>query len=168
MNCRNTLYLLLAGVWFAELQVSSLFLLQTYFTASIQAYLLMVTAWLAGAVLGVWITLRLGTFLWCSSALASLGLLQIWASQLPLPVELSWVLLFVTALPAGQLFQEQLPSWPNVGRMFFLESIGFIMGLVLSTFLLMKFGLNFCRAVPAQGFVLAVFSLLLAKGAAKP
>ena len=79
------------------------------------------------------------------------------------PIELTWALLVLTALPAGQLFQEQAESWPNVGQLFFVEALGFILGLVLGTGLLMQFGLGFCQVVPAQALVCAVAAFALSK-----
>ena len=151
----STLFVLFAGLWFAQVQVSSLFLLQAYYTASFQAYLLLVTAWIAGALLGVWITARVGGWLWIQSALWSFALVRIWSEQMAFPIELTWALLVLTALPAGQLFQEQADGWPNVGQLFFVEALGFILGLVLGTGLLMQFGLGFCQVVPVQALVLA-------------
>lgn len=161
MKSVRALQLLLAGIWFAEVQVTSLFLLQTYYTASLQAYLLLVTAWLSGAILGVWLTQRVGPWLWFCSALASFGLIKVWVNQMALPIELSWMLLFVTAVPAGQIFQEHLGTWKDRGKMFFIEALGFAGGLVFSTLLLMKLGLSFCETVPGQAVLLWFLSLTI-------
>lgn len=163
MNLRAGAYIFLAGVWFAELQASSLFHLHSFYTATIQAYILLVTAWLSGALLGVWITARVGPLLWIGSSISSAALLLFWNRQNDLPVELSWLLVFLTAIPAGQLFQEQLNAFSSTGKLFFLESLGFTVGLIMSATALMQNGLDFCRLVPFQGLALALFSYLLTR-----
>ena len=80
------------------------------------------------------------------------------------PIELAWALLVLTALPAGQLFQGEAEYWPNVGRLFFVEALGFVLGLILATGLLMQFGLGFCETVPAQALVCASMAFALGKG----
>ena len=155
----SLLTLLLAGLWFAQLQVSSLFLLQTYYTASFQAYLILVTAWLGGALVGVWLRLPTPSLLWFTSFLTSAGLVQIWTAQWNLPIELSWSLLFISALPAGFLFRHHRRYWDNSGSMFFAEATGFTIGLPVATILLMKNGVLFCHAVPYLGLLLLLISL---------
>ena len=160
----SVIFVLVSGLWFAQVQVSSLFLLQAYYTASIQAYLLLATAWIVGALLGVWITAQVGVLLWLQSRLWSFALVRIWSEQMSFPIELAWALLVLTALPAGQLFQGEAEYWPNVGRLFFVEALGFVLGLILATGLLMQFGLGFCETVPAQALVCASMAFALGKG----
>lgn len=155
---RRIAILLLAGLWFALLQASFLFLLQTYFSASFQSYLLLVTAWIAGALAGVWITLPWTAWLWLSSCFSSAALTTIWLSQLALPLELTWCLLFLCALPAGNLFRSQVGEWKNSGEMFFWEALGFTVGLPLATGLLMKLGTVFCKLSILPGVILFFLS----------
>ncbi len=159
---RSIMVLLLAGLWFAWLQASFLFLLQTYFSASFQSYLLLVTAWIAGALAGVWITSSWTAWLWLSSCCSSATLTTIWLSQLALPLESTWCLLFLCALPAGKLFRSQVNEWKNSGEMFFWEALGFTAGLPLATAFLMKLGTLFCKMSILPGVLL--FLLTIKKG----
>ena len=159
---RSVMVLLLAGLWFAWLQASFLFQLQKHVRDSFQSYLLLVTAWIAGALAGVWITPVSIAWLWLSSCCSSATLTTIWLAQLALPLELTWCLLFLCALPAGKLFRSQVGEWRNSGDMFFWEALGFTAGLPLATLFLMKLGTVFCKVAIFPGSLL--FFLTMKKG----
>lgn len=149
------LYLILAGFWFGQVQTVGLFVLQCFFTAAIPAYILCVSAWLFGAGLGVWLGRKLGWWYWIVCGL-SLGLFLVLVTGGNAVV--LWGLLVICALPAGGLFQEQLPNWPDSGAMFGWEAAGFVAGLIVSTFAIMSRGLTYCELVPWESLGLTLIA----------
>lgn len=166
MKRGSALYLFLCGAWFGQVQVAGLFLLQAYYTAAIPAYILQTTAWLTGAVVGVWVGSRLSWWYWPLCGLYFSAFYQVWTNQLALPIEGSWLILFSLALPAGSVFQEQLPYWEDSGAMFGCETIGFIAGVGLATVVLMHSGIGFCRLLPLETLILTFVGYRLKRRAA--
>lgn len=165
MKSLSVLYLVLCGVWFGQVQVAGLFLLQAFYTAAIPAYILQTTAWLSGAMLGVRLGSRIGWWYWPVCGVCFFVFCKIWITNWSFPVEGSWALLFLLAVPAGSLFRDQLPYWENSGEMFGYETVGFLAGLSLSTVILMHSGLKMCGWLPFEALGLMAISLRLKKRA---
>ncbi len=166
LTLKRLLHLFLAGVWFAGSQLGTLFLLQTQYTATLTSFLLTTTAWLTGAALGVWILdRRLAPWLWLVSGLAISSVSALWSGR-PHPWaggESTWLLLVLASLVAGQLFTHHFSLGSPMGRVFFEEATGFTTGTVLSTVLLMLYGLQFLEALPWMTPILALLSMRLEK-----
>lgn len=164
MMLRRWLHLLLAGLWFAGAQLGVLFLLQTKYSATMTSFLLTTSAWLTGSLLGVWIVdSRLAPWLWVlsSSAMASLseiwsGVPSVWARG-----DITWGLVLISSLVAGQIFTHHFSLGAQMSRVFFVEALSFTVGALVSTVLLMFYGLKFLSALPLVALVLAGISVRL-------
>lgn len=159
----NRSYALVVGLWLATLQVNLFFALQTYLSSSVLSWTLLVGCWLMGSILGVrW--LRPGD----SPKLISLafaGALLCQFLLLNYPYRLSLLplhalLLVAVGLYPGYFFQAERSHFTRPGQLFFWETLGFVLGLLISVPALMRWGLRAFTLSPYGGLVvLAMWAL---------
>ena len=159
----------LAGVWLAVLQIVLFLSLQLLLSSAFVTYVVVVACWLAGAAIGVWIPRGPWSFaLMVLSGLTPYASLALLAAA---PYDTSLVLVhggfvLVTALYAGQLFQQERQSFARVATLFFYENTGFVLGLVLGVVGFVLLGRGFLQAAPAVGLVTVALVAALRRAAA--
>ena len=161
------MHLVIAGLWFSGTQLGVLFLLQTKYTATMTSFLLSTSAWLTGALLGVWITdSRVAPWLWVLSSFTIALLLEIWSGVPGVWArgDVTWCLVMMSALVAGQIFVHHFRLGAQMSRVFFVEALSFTVGALASTVLLMFYGLKFLSALPFVALILAGISVRLEPG----
>jgi hypothetical protein len=155
---RSALYSFLTGVYFALLQFSYFLVLQINISSTYLTYMLVVIAWMTGAVTGLWWR-RLDIVPGIISGLLCYYL----AYALIVTQPLAWTTLaaaaagvWVAGLWAGRFFLAALPMFRRSDALFFHENNGFLVGVV-SVFLgFTTIGRTFLFAAPLAAAVLTL------------
>lgn len=156
-----------AGVWLGLLQTVLFFDLTFSCSSSFVAYAVLLVSWLGGSVVGVWTrSARATRPLVVVAALAPYGL---HAALGAAPYSLALLpvgALFTgaTGAFAGHLFQAERRTLGGLDRLFFVEGVGFLVGLVSAVLGALLLGRGALLATPAVGG-LVLFALYTRSGA---
>jgi len=164
-----------AGAWLGLLQTVLFFDLTFSCSSSFVAYAILLVSWLGGSIVGVWTrSARATRPLVVVAALAPYGLhAALGAAPYSLALlPVGAVFTGATGAFAGHLFQAERRSLGGVDRLFFVEGIGFLVGLVAALLGALLFGRGALLATPAVGglvlFALYTRSAAEASAAAPP
>ncbi len=162
----NILYVTMVGAWLAVLQVVLFLSLEMLLSSAVMTFLVVVFAWLIGAALGVWIPAGRYTALLMGISTAAPYTVY-WLLELrPFDTSLIWlhgILVGLTALLAGQFFQQERKSFRNIADLFFWENNGFTFGLLFGGLGMFQWGRAFLVWAPACGLALVLAAALLRK-----
>lgn len=150
-------YVLLVGVWLAVLQVVLFCALEMLLSSAFLTYLVLVLAWLVGAGLGVWIRPGRWSAAWPVAAGAAPYGVYALLARYPFATPLVWAhgaLIGVTALFAGQFFQQERTTFRRIGTLFFWENTGFTLGLIVGVIGVVLGGRAFIVAAPGVGLAI--------------
>jgi hypothetical protein len=152
-------YVFTVGVWLAVLQVVLFMSLEMLLSSAFLTYLVVVGAWLIGAVAGVWIPRgRWSAALPVAAGVAPYGVYAL-LLRYPFATPLIWAhggLIALTALFAGQFFQQERTTFRRIGTLFFWENTGFIVGLIVGLVGVVLGGRTFIGAAPGIGLVVVM------------
>jgi len=146
------------GIFFATLQMSYFFSLQTLLTSTIFSYFSLVLCWFIGAIVG----LRFFKFmdekviLILSVVAYYLFLITLFFNRFNttlLPIYV--VLITISSIYAGYFFPFQSKFFKKINYLFLIENNGFVLGIILSYILFMFYGIGFLELCPA-----IIFSIL--------
>jgi len=146
------------GVFFATLQMSYFFSLQTLLTSTILSYFSLVLCWLIGAIVG----LRFFKFmdekiiLTLSIAAYYFFLIMLFFNKfntILLPVYL--ILITMSSIYAGYFFPFQSKFFKKINYLFLIENNGFVLGILSAYILFMFYGIGFLIFSPG-----VIFSIL--------
>jgi hypothetical protein len=147
------------GVWLAVLQVALFLSLELLLSSAFLTYVTVVFAWLIGAAAGVWLPRGRWTLVLLAASGAA-PYLSLWLLRLaPFNTGLILVhglLVAITALYAGQLYQQERSSFRQIGTLFFWENNGFIVGLIAAVLGFVLAGRSFLHAAPPLGLLAVV------------
>lgn len=130
----NRVFAVATGLWLGATQVVLYYQLQAQCSSAVTTYLILLSGWLLGATVGVWLEARRLT----PSLIAVTGLAPLAVDYLlahyPYRVDLLGLyalLIALTALFAGHFFAAEKQNFNPVGQLFFWENNGFVVGLAL-------------------------------------
>lgn len=141
VSLKRFTYPVLVGVMLGLIQTGLFFQLGSTLSSSFGTYLMITLCWLIGSAIGVTYGARQKVQPWSLLLLAllSYGLCGILLSSLPFQTQL-WpvyaVLIVVMGFYPGLFFARMAPLY-RAQTLFVLENNGFILGVVLGTFLLL-------------------------------
>ena len=149
----------LTGIFFATLQISYLFSLETLLTSSILSYFSLLFCWFFGAIIG----LKFFKFM-NQRILLILSVLSYYLFFVVLIFNkfntklLPFYIFLITAssIYAGYFFPFQSKFFKKINYLFFMENNGFILGILISYILFMLYGLSFLVLFPV-----IIFSVLM-------
>ncbi|MCF6284435.1 MAG: hypothetical protein L3K26_04525, partial [Candidatus Hydrogenedentes bacterium] len=148
------------GLHLGILQAALFFIVQVYVTATYMGYFVIVLAWMLGVVINMKVALPKSL---ASALVLSLGayylMLLVAGTLAPywLLVPLYFALPVLAAQPAGAFFRE-LAGRVSARSLFLHENNGFILGLLLSMFGFVKWGVHFLYVAPLLSLALALLS----------
>jgi len=166
MTCNKTsaLHAFLIGTWLAVLQVVMFLSLQMLMSSGYQTFVVVVLSWLIGAGVGVWLPAGRWHYALLGVSGTAPYLLQGLLALRRFDTSLIWihaVLIALTALLAGQFFQQERRRFARIGTLFFWENNGFTVGLMIAGIGVFLWGRTFLLVAPAAGFVLVIASVML-------
>ena len=158
----SALPLVTAGFYFGILQTAIYFSIEVFVTATFTGYFLLILAWMSGVVAAMKTDL-LEDFL--QSSILSLFIfylmlcLVIFLPFNAASYPLLGILIFASAFPVGKFFKLYGKSVSS-DALFFHENNGFVLGMIVSLLLFVKYGVLFIYFAPLLAFSFVFFSLL--------
>jgi hypothetical protein len=144
-------YFLLVGIYFALLQFSYFFLMSFNLSSSYLSYLAMVSSWVIGALVGLWLkNEKMERGLLLGSSLAYYVFLLV-SFRLQFSNRLYFfffVLVLISGVYSGYFFCRNSKRATKVKWLFFMENNGYILGMVSSFVLFTVLGVRFLYIAP--------------------
>ena len=157
----SALPLVVLGFYFGILQTALYFSIEVFVTATFTGYFFLVLAWMCGVIFAMKTDSLDNFYLSFTSSVLLFYIFLLFVISFPYK---GWMfpvlglLIFVSAFPAGKfvkLFGKSVSS----DSLFFHENNGFILGMVMSILLFVKFGIHFIYFAPILAYSLTILSL---------
>lgn len=153
-------YVFFVGVFFAILQLSYFFSLETKLSSVYFTYFTVVIFWLIGVIFGLSISEKVK-----EDTVRLLSVISIYIFFLLIkrfPFKLIYLVSYIplisfSSLYAGYFFKAQRKTFRNIKNLFFWENNGFILGFIISFFGFIKSGVNFLIWAPVASLFLVKF-----------
>jgi hypothetical protein len=153
---KSILSTFIVGIFFAVLQMSYFFSLQTLLTSTILSYFSIVFCWLVGAIIGLKFFEFVGERVILVSSIVAYYLFLIILcfnkfNTMLLPIYV--VLIIISSIYAGYFFPFQSKFFKKINYLFLIENNGFVFGILLAYIFFMFYGINFLIFVPGIVFL---------------